>query len=138
MGVYSTNWSRMVYKVISFNIITEFLSLGKKRVVLNRQNLRLVYTEPGVPQGSILGPLFFLIYINDLSNDLTSNLKLYADDTSLFSVTQNINSTTADCNWALQWKINFDFDPNKQAQVVSFIRKVNKINHLLNVLPQKL
>ena len=123
MGVYSTNWSRMVYKVIPFNIITEFLSLGKQRVVLNRQNLRLVYTEPGVPQGSILGPLFFLIYINDLSDDLTSNLKLYAGDTSLFSVAQNINSATADLNddlskisnWALQWKINFDFDPNKQA-----------------------
>ena len=122
-GVYSTNWSRMVYKVIPFNIITEFLSLGKQRVVLNRQNLRLVYTEPGVPQGSILGPLFFLIYINGLSDDLTSNLKLYADDTSLFSVAQNINSATADLNddlskisnWALQWKINFDFDPNKQA-----------------------
>ena len=88
----------MVYKVISFNIITEFLSLGKQRVVLNRQNLRLVYTESGVPQGSILGPLFFLIYINDLSDDLTSNLKLYADDTSLFSVAQNINSSTADLN----------------------------------------
>ena len=88
----------MVYKVISFNIITEFLSLGKQRVVLNRQNLRLVYTEPGVLQGSILGPLFFLIYINDLSDDLTSNIKLYADDTSLFSIAQNINSTTADLN----------------------------------------
>ena len=51
-----------------------------------------------VHQRSILGPLFFLIYINDLSHDLTSNPKLFADDTSLFSVLQNINSTANDLN----------------------------------------
>ena len=64
---------------------------------MNGQHSTWVNIEAGVPQGSILGPLFFLIYINDFSDDLISNPKLFAD-TSLFSVVQNINSTTTDLN----------------------------------------
>ena len=93
--------------------------------------------EHGVPQGSILGPLFILICINDLSDGLISNPKLFADDTFLFSVVQNINSTANDLNgdlikisdWAFQWKMMFNPDPKKQAQKVIFSRKINKIDH---------
>ena len=92
------------------NFITDFLYQRKQRVVLNGQHSSCTNVRAGVPQGSILGPLFFLIYINDLTDGLTSNSKLFADDTSLFSDVQNINSTANDLNrdlmkvsdWAFQ------------------------------------
>ena len=58
----------------------------KQRVVLNGQVSTWEDINAGVPQGSILGPFLFLLYINDLTEDLTTNVKLFADDTSLFSL----------------------------------------------------
>ena len=58
-----------------------FLKISKERVVLNGQHSSWSDVVAGVPQGSILGQLLFLIYINDLSDGLQSNPKLFADDT---------------------------------------------------------
>ena len=66
--------------------LTNFLNDRKQRVVLNDQHSKWANIEAGVPQDSILGPLLFLIYINDLPDNLISNSKLFAGDTSLFSV----------------------------------------------------
>ena len=121
------------------NVITDFLYQRKQRVVLNGQHSSWTNVQAGVPQGSILGPLFFLIYINDLFDGLTSNPKLFADDTSLYSLVQNINSTANDLtsdlikisDWAFQWKMRFNSDPKKQAEEVIFSRKINKIDYPL-------
>ena len=118
-------------------MLSPIFCIRKQRVVLNGQHSSWTNVEAGVPQGSILGPLFFLIYINDLSDGLTANPKLFADDTSLFSVIHNINSTANDLNsdlmkisnWAFQWKMRFNPDPKKQAQEVIFSRKINKTDH---------
>ena len=102
----------------------------------------------GVPQGSILGPLFFLVYINDLTENLKCNVKLFADDTSLFTVVQNPNTAANDMNhdlelmkqWAHQWRMSFNPDPQKQAVEIVFSRKRNKIDHpviLFNDTPVK-
>ena len=81
-----------------------------------------------MPQGLKPGPLLFLIYINNPSEDLTINVKLFADDTSLFSIVRNMNMSTTNLNndlnkiknWAFQWKMNFNPDPIIQAQEVIF------------------
>ena len=60
-------------------------------MALNRQCSNWSSVLAGVPQGSILGPLLFLIYINDLPDGLESSVKLFADDTSLFSTVYDPN-----------------------------------------------
>ena len=104
--------------------------------MLNGQHSSWADVKTGVSQGSIFGPLLFLIYINDLPNGLNSNAKLFADDTSLFSVVHNItdsanllNSDLSKINeWALQWKMSFNPDPTKQAQEIIFSRKTSQRN----------
>ena len=80
---------------------------------------------------------FFLIYINDLATDLKSNLKLFADDTSLFSIVSDPLETTNILNedldktrrWDEQWKIAFNPYPTKQAQEVIFSKKPGESFH---------
>jgi hypothetical protein len=70
----------------------------KQRVLLNGQNSLWKDVNAGVPQGSVLGPLLFLIYINDLPDNLVSSTKLFADDTSIFSVIKNVERSCNDLN----------------------------------------
>ena len=103
----------------------------KQRVVLNGTCSEYSLIESGVPQGSVLGPLLFLIYINDLEKDLIANVKFFADDTMLYSVVQDPVQTANELNhdlqiiqdWAFQWKMSFNPDPTKQAKELLFTRK---------------
>ena len=83
----------LIFKNKSFDILVDLLELIKnflsnrfKRVVLNEQRYEWEKIYAGVPKRSILGPLFFLIYVNDLTDGTSSIVKYFADDTSLFSV----------------------------------------------------
>ena len=68
-----------------FKLIKNFLDNRPQRVLLNGQASDWLPVKAGVPQGSILGPLFFLIYLIDLPDNLTSSVMLFTDETSLFS-----------------------------------------------------
>ena len=67
-------------------------------MVFNGQHSSWRDVNVGVPQESILGPLLFLVYFNDLSNRLKSNPKMFADDISLSSVIHDINISQIDSN----------------------------------------
>ena len=84
------------------NILQDFLRNRKQRVVLNEQCSSWADVNAGVLQGSILGPLLFLLYINDLSDGLKSECKLFAYDNSLFSVVNDIITSASDLNEDLE------------------------------------
>ena len=118
----------LLFKLESYGIGGELLNLFKdylhkrqQRVVLNGQSSSWEAIKSGVPQGSVLGPLLFLIYINDLSNGLSSTCKIFADDTSLFSFVHDMyvsgdvlhSDLKKISDWALQWKMKSNPDPNR-------------------------
>ena len=77
-----------------FNLLENYLSGKLQRVVLNGQTSLWKLVLAGVPQGSNLGPLLFPVYMNDLPNELKSNIKLFADDTSLFTIVKDTQEST--------------------------------------------
>ena len=79
-------------------LFENYLCNRKQRVVLNGSFSDYSGIESGVPQGSVLGPLLFLIYINDLERNIKSNIKFFADDTMLFSVVKDPVLSADDLN----------------------------------------
>ena len=77
------------------NLIRSFLSNIIQRVVLNGQTSNWKEVLAGVPQGSTFGPLFFLIFINDIPQGIQSNIKIFSDDTSIFSVLKDNDRDSA-------------------------------------------
>ena len=114
-----------------------YLHNRKQRVTLNGFYSNYSSIESGVPQGSVLGPLLFLVYINDLEKNIKSNVKFFADDTMLYSIVNDPIITADHLNhdlnviyqWAHQWKMEFNPDPNKQANEVLFSCKKKPQNH---------
>ena len=113
-------------------LIKSFLTNKFKRVVLNGQTLNWKKILAGVPQGSILGPLIFLTFINDITRWNSIKDKFFADHTSIFSVMKDrISSASVTVNedlyliskWAYSWKMSFNPDPSKQATEIFFSKK---------------
>ena len=131
---------KLEQKGISGNLLRllqEYLNDRKQRVVINGSYFDYSNIESGVPQGSVLGPLLFLVYINDLERNIKSNIKFFIDDAMLFSIVKNpeisANESNRDLNvirmWAHQWKLEFNPDLTKQATEVLFYCKKSSPNH---------
>ena len=80
------------------SLMQSFLAHRKQRTVLNDKTSKWGAVTAGVPQGSILGPPFFLIYINYLTDGLKCKVKLFADDTSIFIVVHDQNTAAENLN----------------------------------------
>ena len=120
-----------------FDLLENYLSGRLQRVVLNGQASSWRPVLAGVPQGSIMDLLLFLVYMNDLPNELKSNAKLFTDDTSLFTIVKDKQDSADVLNndlsliskWAFNWKMLFNPDTNKPVQEVLFFRKKKTQNH---------
>ena len=113
---------------------TDYLDDRKQRVVIPGVCSDWSFVKAGVPQGSILGPLLFLLYINDIVENINSSIRLFADDTSLYIIVDNPTQAAYQLNsdllkihqWATKWLVTFN--PSKSESVI-FSRKRNKPIH---------
>ena len=113
-------------------LLSSYLNERKQRVLLNGHVSDWGSVESGVPQGSVLGPLLFLIYINDLEKGIKSKINFFADDTSLISIVTNQTLSAVELNhdlnligqWAHQWKMSFNPDPKNKLSNCSFPEKL--------------
>ena len=114
-----------------FGLISSFLSNRRLRVVLDGKSSQEYPINAGVAQGSIFGPTLFLLYINDLPDDISCDIAIYADDTTLYSkcdwasdlwqqpeLASELKSDLRDTvDWGKKWLV--DFNAGK-TQLVSF------------------
>ena len=99
--------------------------------MLNGQTSNWNEVLAGVPQGSILGPLSSVIFINDIPEGIQSNIKIFADVTSMFSAMNDNDRYSAILsedlnlisNWAFRWKMPLNPDPSKQAKGIVSSKK---------------
>lgn len=95
--------------------IHDFLTNRIQQVVLDAKSSESLPVSSGVPQGSVLGPTLFLLYINDLPDVIDCNISLFADDTLLFQIVNNLDDENRMQNninkvraWADHWKMDFN------------------------------
>ena len=113
---------RLLSKLTSYGItgnthnwITSFLSNRKQRVSLNGALSDITDVTSGVPQGSVLGPILFLLYINDINANVQSNIRLFADDSIIYrKINSNIDHQILQTDlaelekWSDKWQMQFN------------------------------
>ena len=100
-----------------FNWIKAFLDEREQRVVVNDTFSEWANVISGIPQGSVLGPILFTIFINDIPVDIRSQIKIFADDTKIYNGAHQCKTLQDDLNklslWSNKWLLPFNVDKCK-------------------------
>ena len=133
-------YERLLLKLSRYSIdgpllrwLRNFLTNRHQRVVIHGTYSSWSQVTSGVPQGTILGPTLFLIYVNDIPNVITSTIKLFADDTKIYREFNNVDDTLAlqsdlDSleNWTKSWQVKFN---SEKCEVMRISHKQDKSKH---------
>ena len=135
---------KMYYFGFSEKVVLWFKSYLSEREF--KVNLNGTFSEPGlvtcgVPQGSILGPLLFLLYMNDIPQSVKCELLLYADDTCLISqhkkievIEENLNNDFSNiCEWFIDNKLSIHLGEDKTKSILFSSKRKVKTNAPLNI-----
>ena len=111
-------------------VIQSFLSDRSQRVIIDGNLSESVPVPSGVPQGSVLGPLLFTVFINDLVINLSSQVRLYADDCTIYRVIKSLDDQVAlqkDLDLIMQWCSTWGMELNsKKCEFMTVSRRINK------------
>ena len=114
--------------------IEDFITNRKQRVVINDKCSQWGNVTSGIPQGSVLGPILFVIYINDMPKNFRTYSPLFADDTKLFEQitlndTQNAITLQEDINqaqkWSNEWLMPFNYDKCNNLEIGNVPENIN-------------
>ena len=114
------NHSKLIWKLHNYGIrsnvlnwIVAFLGDRAQKVVVGGEESDTVPVTSGVPQGSVLGPILFLVYINDLPDKVTSQVRLFADDTAMYLTMEGANNSSVlqqDLDRLSVWESDWDME----------------------------
>ena len=133
------NHSKLIWRLHNYGIrsnvlswIRAFVGDRSQRVVVGGEESYSVPVTSGVPQGSVLGPILFLVYINDLPENVTSHVRLFADDTAMYLTMEGANDRSVlqqDLDRLSVWESDWDmeFNPSKcqVVQVTGYRKPIN-------------
>ena len=136
---------RLISKLQAYGIrgnllkwIKNFLIGRQQKVILNGSSSQWIEVTSGVPQGSKLSPLLFILYVNDITDGVQSTLEMFADDSKLYRIIQNLCDTDTlqqdlnyISNWSKLWLLNFNitivigFEKTRLPHTSDFMTLVN-------------
>ena len=118
---------------------SSYLGNRKQKVIIGGSSSTFKYVQSGVPQGSILGPLLFLIYVNDMTKDLQADIHQFADDTNLLYTYNDFEQVATKANQDLQklsvsaetWRVSFNA---LKTHFIIFSLKTNRTQPLIPIV----